>query len=119
MAVDEEVRSALDGTLLAWTDVTTRRMFGGAAYMAKGKMFAVLMEGVVGMKLPDDRRAQALTLAGVSPFRSPSGGTFGDWIQFVILLEDDVPALFPWLEVAHGYVASLPAGRARARKGSR
>ena len=119
MAIDEEVKSALDGPLLAWPDVTTRRMFGGVAYMAKGKMFAVLMEGVVGMKLPDDRRAGALTLAGVSPFRSPSGGSFGDWVQFVILLEDDVPAVLPWLEAAHSYVASLPAGRVRARRGSR
>ena len=83
--------------------------------MVKGKMFSTLAEGVVGMKLPDDLRARALTLAGVSPFRSPSGGPFGQWIQFVLLLEEDVPSVVPWLEAAYNHVASLPAPRKRAR----
>ena len=109
MAVDEEVKVALDGHLLTWKDVTSRRLFGGVSYMARGKMFAVLMEGVLGMKLSDELRAQALTLAGVSPFRSPSGGRFGQWVQFVLIMGEDVPAVIPWVEAAHDYVASLSA----------
>ena len=83
-------------------------MFGGVCYMVDGKMFAALMEGVVGMKLPEEVRARALTLAGVSPFM-PMGKPFGRWVQFLVLLEDGVPELASWLESAREYVASLPA----------
>ena len=117
MVIDEDVKSALEGQMSSWPDITSRRMFGGAGFMVQGKMFAALAEGVVGMKLPDDLRAQALTLAGVSPFR-PSGGPFGEWVQFVLLMEDDVPAVAPWLEAAFDYVASLPAPKKRGRKRS-
>ena len=118
MAIDQEVRAAIDTRLLPWEGVTSRSMFGGTAYMIQSKMFAILMEGMLAMKLPDELRSRALTLAGVSPFRSPSGGPFGQWVQFVILLEDDVPAVVPWLESASSYVASLPAARKRARRSS-
>ena len=116
--IDPEVREALDGHILPWEDVTSRAMFGGVAYMVKGKMFSMLAEGVMAMKLPDELRSRALTLAGVSPFK-PTGSTFGRWIQFVILLDDDVPVLIPWLEAAHKYVASLPAQAKRRRSAAR
>ena len=106
MAVDAEVEVALDSRVLAWKDVTTRRMFGGVAYMVRGKMFAALMEGAVAMKLPDELRIRALPQDGVSLFR-PIGGQFGQWVQFEILMEDDVPAVIQWLESAFEYVASL------------
>ena len=83
--------------------------------MVRGKMFATLMEGAVGMKLPDDARTRALTLAGVSPFRAPSGGPFGRWFQFVLLLQEGVPSVVPWLEAAFTHVASLPAPNKRGR----
>ena len=118
MAVDEEIKAALDGKLLAWKDVTTRRMFGGVAYMVERKMFCMLTDGTLGMKLPDDLRSQALTLAGVSPFISPSGGQFGQWIQFLVLFEEYASAAMPWLEAAFKYVRSAPAPRRRSRRSS-
>jgi len=118
MAVDEEVRSAIDSHLLPRPNTASRRQFGGVCYMVQGKMFATLMEGVVAMKLPDQLRQTALTLAGVSPFRAPGGGPFGQWIQFVILLDDDVPSVLPWLEASSDYVDSLPARSKRRRKAS-
>ena len=113
MPVDEEVKDALDAHVVPLADVTARRMFGGVCYMVGGKMFVALMEGVVAMKLPDELRAQALTLAGVSPFRSPSGGSFGQWIQFVLLMAEDVPAVAPWLDAAYSYVSSAPPPKKR------
>ena len=117
MAVDMEVQQGLDGLMLPWRSVTSRSMFGGVCYMVDGKMFAALMEGMVGMKLPDELRDRALTMAGVSPFRGPLGRPFGRWIQFVILMEEDVSSVAPWLEAAHSHVASLPAPKRRRSKG--
>ena len=116
MPVDPNVHKALDASVLPWEGVTSRAMFGGVGYMVDGKMFAALMEGVVGMKLPDQVRARALTLVGVSPFM-PTGKPFGVWVQFLVLLEDDVQTLTPWLEAARDYVASLPAPARRGKRG--
>ena len=119
MAVDPGVQRALDAHALPWEGVTTRAMFGGVAYMVGGKMFAMLAEGVVAMKLPDPLRSRALALAGVSPFIH-NDKPFGTWVQFLVLLEDDVGVLIPWLEAAREYVASLPspAGRRRSPRAS-
>ena len=116
MAIDDELLCALESRMSDWQDVTARRMFGAAGFMVQGKTFATLTEGTVAMKLPDELRARALTLAGVSPFRSPSGGEFGRWVQFVLLMEEDVPSVLPWLEAAFNHVASLPAPKKRGRK---
>ena len=114
MDIDPGIQKTLDAHVLPWERVTSRTMFGGVAYMVDGKMFAMLSEGAVAMKLPDQVRARALTLAGVSPFR-PMGRSFGRWVQFLVLLEDDVPVLTPWLESAREYVASLPAPAKRRK----
>ncbi len=115
MAVDEDIRAALDRVLPSWKGVTSRRMFGGVAYMVGGKMFCVLMDGTLGMKLPDELRARALGFAGVSPFVSPSGGRFGQWVQFLLLLGDNVPPLIPWIEAAFNHVEALPEAPRRSR----
>ena len=118
MAFDEELKQALDSVLLSWPNVSSRKMFGQVGYMVEGQMFAALSDGVVGAKLPDDLRQQAFQPAGVSPFR-PTGRPFGSWVQFVMLLADDVSAVIPWLEAASQYVASEPAPKKRRRKVSR
>ncbi len=117
MPVDPEVRSALDGRLVAMQDVTSRSMFGGVGYMVGGKMFAALAEGVVAMKLPDEQRQRALGLAGVSPF-SPAGRPFRQWVQFLVLMEEDVPAVLPWVESAFEYVGSQPPPKKPKRRRS-
>ena len=114
MTFDEELKQALDSVLLSWPNVSSRKMFGGVDYMVGGQMFAALSEGVVGAKLPDDLRRQALQLAGVSPFQ-PTGRPLGTWVQFVVLLADDVSVVIPWLEAASQYVASEPAPKKRRK----
>ena len=116
--IDEEVKDALDQQVLSWKSTTSGKMFGGASYLVNGDPFAVLLEGVVAAGLPQELRMRALTLAGVSPFRPPAEDReLEEWVQFVILLEDDVPAVVPWLEAAYNYVASLPERTKRGKTG--
>ena len=116
--IDEEVKDALDQQVLSWKSLTSGKMFGGASYHVNGDPFAVLLEGVVAAGLPQELRMRALTLAGVSPFRPPAEDReLEEWVQFVILLEDDVPAVVPWLEAAYNYVASLPERTKRGKTG--
>ena len=107
--IDEEVKEAIDGHVLDWDGVETGATLGGAGYHVNDQPFAILLEGVVVLNLPDTLRKRALTLAGVSPFRPPDDDeSYERWIQFVIILAVDVPAVIPWLEAAHRYVLSLP-----------
>ena len=113
VTIDDEVRGALDEELLSWKGVGSSEMFGGIAYEVEGTPFAILLEGVVACGLPRDLRARALGLAGVSPFVAPSrDGAFDGWVQLLLLLPEDLPALRPWLEA--GY--SRAVGRERDRQ---
>ena len=115
MAVDEDIRRSLDQRLLSWPDTSTRRMFGGGAYMVQGKMFAVLDEQGLGMKLHTEQRSRALALDWVSPF-SPTGGSFGLWVQFAISDPEAVSNTMAWLQAAYDFVLSEPAPKKRSRK---
>ena len=114
MAVDEEIRRSLDERLLSWPDTSTRRMFGGVAYMVQGKMFAVLDERGLGMKLHTEQRSRALALDWVSLF-SPTVGSFGLWVQFALSDPEAVLNTVPWLQAAYDFVLSDPAPKRRKR----
>ena len=105
--IDEEVKAAFDGHVLAWPGTSAGQSHGGASYEAAGGPFAVLLEGMLAARLPPDLRARALTLAGVSPFRPPyEDREVEGWIQFVVLLAEDVPDVVPWVEAAYKYATS-------------
>ena len=107
VTIDAEVRRALDEELLGWKGVSSSGLFGGVAYEVDGTPFAILLEGVVACGLPSGLRVCALGLAGVSPFAAPSsGGAFDDWVQLLLLLPEDLPALRPWLEAGYSRAVS-------------
>jgi hypothetical protein len=96
--IDDDVRLALNNRLLAIEGITSAPLFGGVGYLVDGQPFAVLLEGVVGMRLPECLQRRAYGLAGVSRLRPPSwNDPVPDWQQFVLLLPEDVPELEPWL----------------------
>ncbi len=87
--------------------VTSEGLLGGVGYAVEGRPFAILLEGVIAMTLSEELRARALTLAGVSPFVSPlEDDEYARWVQFLLLLPEDIPAVLPWLEAAYGYVST-------------
>ena len=106
--IDQEVKAALDERILAWDGATSGTAFGGVSYLVHGEAFAVLLEGVAAARLPEELQARALTLAGVSPFRpSTEDREIEGWVQFVVLLAEDVGDVVPWLEAAFEHVVSL------------
>ena len=99
--IDGDVRAALDEHLLVIDGVTGAPLYGGIGYLVDGRPFAVLLEGVVGMHLPDDLQRRSLGLAGVSPLRPPSRDEpIPGWVQFVLLLPEDLPEVAPWIQAA-------------------
>jgi hypothetical protein len=107
VTIDEEVKAALDGPVLSWPNTSTGQTHGGVSYQADGEPFAILLEGVLALRLPPELLTRGLTLAGVSPFRPPNEDREVDgWIQLVVLLAEDVPDLVPWAEAAYKYMTS-------------
>ncbi|MDP7104754.1 MAG: hypothetical protein QGH54_13915 [SAR202 cluster bacterium] len=99
--IDPDVKLALDGGLLSKAGVTSSSLYGGVGYLIDDRPFAVLLEGVVGMQLPEDLHRQATSLAGVSPLRPPfADDAVPGWLQFMLLLPDDLPEVMPWIEAA-------------------
>lgn len=104
--IDEELRAALDEYLLKIEGVTSGEKFGGISYNLNNQPFAILMEGVIALRLSAEYMRQALTLAGVSPFRPPAlDEPVEGWLQFVLLLPEDVPELEAWYRLALGHAA--------------
>lgn len=99
--IDDEMKAALDNHFLSFDGVTSGNQFGGISYLLNGQPFAILMEGVIALRLPPKNMQQATTLAGVSPFRPPSlDNPIRGWLQFVLLLPEDVPELHAWFQAA-------------------
>ena len=114
MTNDASVQSDLDAALLPWTDVSTRRMFGGHGYFLGDRLFAVYHKGAVATKLPEPHRKQALDGGLAVPFTPTPGRRFGDWVSFSVDEDGGVDALLPWLETAIEYVRMTPPKGTRA-----
>lgn len=99
--IDDDMRAALDDHFLGVDGVTSGDQFGGVSYLLNGQPFAILMEGVVALRLAPQNIQHALTLAGVSPFRPPSlDDPIRGWVQFVMLLPEDILELEAWYQLA-------------------
>ena len=99
--IDDDMKAALDSHFLAIEGGTSGDQFGGVSYLLNGQPFAILMEGVVALRLAPKILLRGLTLAGVSPFRPPSlDNPIRGWVQFVLLLPEDVPELEGWFQAA-------------------
>ncbi len=111
--IDEVVKAAFDEHLLGWDRVSTGPVHGGVGYSVASETFAILLEGVIAVRLPDGLRSRAFGLAGVSPFQSPAGDDgYAEWVQMVILLPDGVPDVVPWIQAAYDYTSGNTPGRA-------
>jgi len=92
--------------------VEVKPMFGNLGAFVNGNMFMGLFGGDVGVKLPEEARAELLTHEGAGPFgpeERPMGG-------YVTLPGGWPPAAAgPWIDRALASAASLPAKAAIKR----
>ncbi len=97
---------------MSWPDVSLRRMFGSDCFLARGRMFAFVMEEGVVLKLPEERYQEALSLPGVEPF-TMRGVPFGKWARFPA---GEAGSPLPWLRAAYEYVLATPPLRRHPRR---
>jgi DNA transformation protein and related proteins len=67
MAVSDDFLNYVLDQLSGWGEVKARRMFGGAGLYREGKMFGLIADDVVFLKVNDSNRGDYIK-AGSSPF---------------------------------------------------
>lgn len=142
MSLNEHLKSLLQDLSAELPEVTERFMFGSDAFFANGTIYALVWDGRVVLRFPNETKfVQARELEDAAIFDPMgSGKTMGKWVCMPEAMADDVEALRPWLEEAHreammeppkkpkGVRAparrterapASPASRAGSRRGSR
>jgi len=68
MAVSDDFLDYIRDQFSAWGDVTVRKMFGGAGLYRGGRIFALVADDVVYLKVDETNREKYLA-AGSGPFK--------------------------------------------------
>jgi TfoX/Sxy family transcriptional regulator of competence genes len=80
----KDLRDAFEAEVLAWPDVTHKRMMGCPCYLAKGKMFAGLVtKGLVLTKLNKEQKEELAKKMTFKPFKAGSR-TIKKWVHLTL-----------------------------------
>lgn len=96
-----ELKTAFEGIVLDWSDVTARTMFGCPSYQADGTLFAVLVtDGVALTRLPTDRRDELDRTFETGPFEA-NGRTVTAWVRVAVDDAADLESLRPFVRASY------------------
>jgi TfoX/Sxy family transcriptional regulator of competence genes len=109
----ELLLDAADGLAL----VEKKRMFGLQALWANGRIFALIYDGRIALKLPDPKVAtDLLALKGSRKFMIGAKSTrFGKWFVTPEAFHDDPHALRSWTARAHEMALDAPLPKRRRK----
>ena len=97
----EGVRLEFEARVITWPDVTTKFMFGCLAYMAKGKLFAFLVDdGVVITQLDEASRETLAAEHEAFQFES-RGKPVGGWMQVVVADCSELEEILPYVRKSY------------------
>lgn len=89
----EQVMKAADGL-----DTRARKLWGGMGVYTGEKMFAILVDDLVGLKLSPEDRQQALNLGGNPTFKpGPDAPEMSDYVQIPRSILDDPDQFKDWI----------------------
>jgi TfoX/Sxy family transcriptional regulator of competence genes len=98
--------------------VEVKPMFGNLGAFVNGNMFMGLFGAQIGLKLPEEARAELLAVDGAGPF-GPPDRPMGGYVRLPAAWVADPALADPWVERARAHVAAQPAkgGRGQAARG--
>jgi DNA transformation protein len=107
VAVSDEFLEYVVDQLSTWGEVRAKRMFGGAGLFYQGKMFGLIADDVVYLKVSDSNRGD-FDQAGAKPFQPyKNKKTTMPYYEIPSEVLEDRDELARWAEKAF-LVASLP-----------
>jgi len=104
-AETKKLRTAFEGEILNWPEVSTKKMFGCPCYQARGKLFAFLVtHGIVITQLAGTDREALSKRYPTSAFRAVKK-TVPRWVRLSLKRQKDLDQLIPF--VRKSYNAAL------------
>ena len=98
MSVSDEFLEYVLDQLSQWGNVTARRMFGGVGIYRDGKMFGLIADDIVYLKVDDSNR-EDFVKAGSSPFKPyPDKPTSMSYFEAPPNVLDQPEELIKWSE---------------------
>jgi len=111
--LDEYLRELIAEASAELPEVSTRYMFGSDAFFADRKIYALVWDGRIALKMSEAERYQALlSLEGSttwSPMPDRETRPMSGWVLVSEELHDDLDRLRPWVESAHRQAISAKA----------
>ena len=96
-----EMRAAFEALVMAWPDVSTRKMFGCPSYRAQGHLFAVILTGsLVLTQLPPEVRQALPPELGATAFTA-GPRTVLKWAQIPVSRPADLEPLLSFTELSY------------------
>jgi TfoX/Sxy family transcriptional regulator of competence genes len=111
----EQVKHAFAEALPDDPLVQRRQMFGYPAMFVNGNMAGGVHEDNIVVRLPEAKRAEALSLDGASPFM-PAGRAMKEYVVLPPSMLADGASLSRWLGEAFAYGLSMPVKEPKPRK---
>ena len=103
----KDVRTALEGVVLQWPDVKTKKMFGCPCYMVNGKLFMFLItKRIVFVKLSDEDREVLLRDPDSDLFRA-GNRTMENWLTIPFHHENELPEIMHLIESSYETAAQI------------
>jgi hypothetical protein len=98
----EAIRHALEGEVIRWPNVHSKKMFGSPAYLVEGRIFALLIhEGIVLTRLNErERREITARFPAAHPFVG-HGQPIPSWVEVPIERPGDLSSLLPYLRKSY------------------
>ncbi len=115
MAYDEKLADRVRSALARYRRITEKKMFGGLAFMLKGRMCCGVLNDDLVVRVGPEHYAVALT----RPYARPMDFTGRPISGFVYVAACGVrgdAALAKWLRQAADHVSSLPARKVTSEK---
>lgn len=100
MAVSDDYLEYILDQFSAWGDVTSRKMFGGAGLYREGKMFGLVADNVLYLKV-DDTNRDRFVAAGSAPFKPyPDKPAMKSYYEIPPEILEDSDKLIEWARVS-------------------
>ena len=96
----KELKESFEKQILAWPQVSFKKMFGCPCYLANGKMFAgMVTKGIVITKLSILEREELEKMREIKPFVTGSK-TIRNWVR-VDLDPEDLTEIIPYVKKSY------------------
>lgn len=108
MAYDEGLAHRVEEILAEQPETTTKKMFGGIAYMCNGNMACGVHESNLIVRVGPERYEEYLQQPAIQPF-GPAGRPMKGWVLVSAEGTEADVDLQTWIQRGLDFAASLPA----------